>query len=227
MKQADVVSVRNLLSGPVLFRTAPSHRGFVWGPPDVAQLFVDLEIGARHAAHDDDDEDDLVERFFLGAITLTPARHSVFILHDGHQRLTTLAMMLAFIRDRVRSQRQSQRIDRMLVRRSLVRRPEARLRLTPEAHAWFAHFVLPPGATRRLPTAAPIGSPRELLLAARFMEQAFIGYGDDNLMNLADFATEKTAVVRTVVDAGGLATARISSPRTPDDPLSHYGIAAE
>src|SRR5262245_29732875 len=41
MRQAEVVSVRSLLSGSTRFRAAPSHRGFVWGPPDVAQLFVD------------------------------------------------------------------------------------------------------------------------------------------------------------------------------------------
>ena len=45
---------------------------------------------------------------------------------------------------------------------------QPRLRQSPEDHAWFAHFILPPGATKRLPATAPLGSPRELLLAARF-----------------------------------------------------------
>ena len=235
MKQADVLSVRSLLSGPTQFRTAQAHRGFVWGPTEVAQLFVDLEIAARDTANDDEEEEDdlLAERFYLGAISVSPVQNGVFILHDGHQRLATVAMMLAFIRDRVRKPGASQRLDRMLVRRSIIRPPKSRLRLAPEAHAWYSHFILPPGATKRMPSDTPIGSPRELLLAARFMEQAFTGYRDDDLLNLADFATKKTAVVRTLIgtDAGitprSPTQRRIAPRRRSDRPVSHYGIAAE
>jgi hypothetical protein len=136
-------------------------------------------------------------------------------------------MVLAFIRDRTRDAGLRQQLDRMLVRRSLFRPPEPRLRLAPEDHAWFAHFILPPGATARLPAENPIGSPRELLLAARFMEQSFLNYSDDDLWNLAEFATENTAVVRSLVEAGTSWAPRLPYRHQPDEPLSHYGIAAE
>lgn len=224
MKRADVVSIRTLLSGSARFRSAPHRRGFVWGLPEVAQLLVDLEIGARDP---DRDDDDLSERFYLGVISVTRLKHGVYELHDGLQRLTALAMILAFIRDRTRHSATRQRLDRMLVRRSIMRPPEPRLRLSPEDHAWFAHFILPPGATKRLPAEAPIGSPRELLLAARFMEQSCLNYSQDDLRDLAEFATANTAVVRSLAEPAISRAPRIAYSREPDEPLSHYGIAAE
>lgn len=224
MKRADVVSVSSLFSGSARFRAAPSHRGFVWGLPEVAQLLVDLEIGARDPGQDDDE---LAERFYLGVISVTRLKHGVHELHDGQQRLATLAMILAFIRDRIDNAGARQRLDRMLVRRSLFRPPEPRLRLSPVDHAWFAHFILPPGATTRLPSENPIGSPRELLLAARFMEQSFLNYSQDDLWDLAEFATENTAVVRSLAEPRVFHAPRIAYRQGPDEPLSHYGIAAE
>jgi hypothetical protein len=224
MKRADVLSIRNLFAGSARFRAAPSHRGFVWSPTEVAQLVVDMEIAARDPEADDDE---LVERFYLGVLNVRPLKNGVFIVHDGVQRLTTLTMMLAFVRDRVQNVRLSRRIDGVLKRRALFHPSEPRLRLPPESQAWFAHFILPAGATMRLPAEAPIGSPRELLLAARFMEQCFAGYGEQNLIDLAEFAIKNTAVVRTVVDAATPAPAPRYTPRQPDEPLSHYGVAAE
>jgi hypothetical protein len=224
MKRADVLSIRTLFSGSARFRAAPSHRGFVWTPQEVAQLVVDMEIAARDPEADDDE---LVERFYLGVLNVRPVKNGVFILQDGLQRLTTLTLMLAFIRDRVRNVRVSRRIEGILKHRALMRPAEPRLRLPAELHAWFSHFILPTGATMRLPAESPIGSPRELLLAARFMEQCFAGYGEQNLIDLAEFAIKNTAVVRTVVDASTPATPRFTPQRQIDEPLSHYGVAAE
>jgi hypothetical protein len=225
MKRADVLSIRSLFSGSARYRVASAHRGFVWSPQEVAQLVVDMEIAARDPEADDED---LVERFYLGVLNVRAQKGGAFILQDGLQRLTTLTMMLAFIRDRVQNVRLSRRIDGLLKRRSFARPAEPRLRLPAESHAWFSHFILPTGATMRLPAEAPIGSPRELLLAARFMEQCFAGYGDQNLIDLAEFAIKNTAVVRTLVEVGAPASpSRTGPPRFQDEPLSHYGVAAE
>ncbi|HEY7797979.1 MAG TPA: DUF262 domain-containing protein [Hyphomonadaceae bacterium] len=224
MKRADVLSIRTLFSGSARFRVAPSHRGFVWTPQEVAQLVVDMEIAARDPEADDDD---LAERFYLGVVNVRAQKGGVFIVQDGVQRLTTIALMLAFIRDRVQNARLSRRIDGLLKRRTMMRPAEPRLRLPAELHAWYSHFILPAGATMRLPEQAPIGSPRELLLAARFMEQCFAGYGDQNLIDLAEFAMKHTAVVRTLVEVGAPTAPTRTPPRFQDEPLSHYGVAAE
>lgn len=197
MKRADVVSVGRLFSGTARFRCGPARPGFHWGPPQVAQLLVDLETAAQDSI---DEEDVPEERFYLGVISVTPLGKGIATLLDGQQRLVTLVMFLAFARDRLPNNGERNRIDRMLMRRAFGRPPEPRLRLAPEDHAWFAHFILPPGATKRLPPTAPLGSPRELLLAARFMEHAFNNYSVADLRNIIDFLMHHTAVVRSLVE---------------------------
>lgn len=198
MKRADIVSIRNLFSGSSRFRCGPARPGFHWGPPQVAQLMVDLESAARDSF---DEEDVPEERFYLGIITVAPQDGGLATLLDGQQRLAVLSMFIAFARDRLQNTGERNRLDRLLMRRSLFgRAPEPRLRLAPEDHAWFAHFILPPGATRRLPPNPPLGSPKELLLAARFMEHAFSNYNQADLRNIVDFLMHHTAVVRSVAE---------------------------
>ena len=166
MKRADIVNVRGLLGGRARYRCGPARPGFHWEPQQVAQLVVDLE----NAAHDSHEEEDVAaNHLYLGVITISPSKSGHSIVLDGQQRLAVLVMFLAFARDRMPSDRDRNMIDRLLVRRAFGRLPEARLRLSPEDHAWFSHFILPPGATCRLPETSPLGSPRELLLCARFM----------------------------------------------------------
>jgi hypothetical protein len=195
MKRADVVSVRNLFSGRARYRCGPARPGFVWGPPQVAQLIVDLENAARDSF---DEEDVPEEALYFGVVTVSPPKSGVYTVIDGQQRFIVLAMFLAFARDRAATNSERNRLDRMLVRRAIGRHPEPRFRLTPEDHAWFAHFILPPGATRRLPATAPLGSPRELLLAARFMEHCFSGYTPEDLRSIVDFLLHHTAMVRSL-----------------------------
>ncbi len=224
MKRTNVVSVRTLFSGNTRLRCAASPRGFHWQPPQVAQLLVDLETSARDSF---DEEDVPEERLYLGVITTGRAKSGCAAIHDGKQRLIVLAMFLAFARDRVQSNKERNRLDRMLVRRSFGRPPEPRLRLSAMDHAWFAHFILPPGATKRLPAAAPVGSPRELLLAARFMEHAFAGYSASELSNILDFLLHHTAFVRSTADfAPPPPRPMLASPQQAA-PAHHYSIAAE
>ena len=235
MKRADVVSVGRLFSGTARFRCGPARPGFHWGPPQVAQLLVDLET----SAHDSIDEEDVPEeRFYLGVITVCPLQQGISTLLDGQQRLVTLSMFLAFARDRLPNNGERNRIDRMLMRRSFGRAPEPRLRLAPEDHAWFAHFILPAGATRRLPAGAPLGSPKELLLAARFMEHAFASYSVADLRNIIDFLMHHTAVVRSLAEERPVFAPALPSLPAPsrqpwnDDPFParaspRYNVAAE
>lgn len=209
MKRADVVSVRNLFSGRSRYRCGPARPGFVWGPGQVAQLVVDLENAARDSF---DEEDVPEEALYLGVVTVSPPKSGVFTVLDGQQRFIVLTMFIAFARDRVATNAERNRLDRMLVRRAFGRHPEPRFRLTPEDHAWFSHFILPPGATKRLPSTAPLGSPRELLLAARFLEHCFSGYREADLRSIVDFLLHHTAMVRSLGQQASPAHEHSSAP---------------
>lgn len=161
----------------------------------MAQLIVDLENAVRDAF---DEEDVPEEALHLWVVTVSPPKSGVYTVLNGQQRFIVLAMFLAFARDRARTNRERNRLDRLLVGRAIGRPPEPRFRLTPEDNAWFAHFMLPAGATKRLPATAPLGSPRELLLAARFMERCFSGYSAGDVRKIVDFLLHHTAMVRSL-----------------------------
>lgn len=207
MKRADIVTVRSLFSGGARLRCGPARPGFHWEPPKIVQMVVDLENAARDSH---DEEDVSPERFYLGVITVSPPKSGFSTLLDGQQRLIVLAMYIAFARDRLPPGRLRARLDRLLVRRGLGRAPEPSLRLAPEDHAWFSHFILPPGATTRLPQTTPLGSPRELLLCARFMEHAFSLYSPDVLVSIVDFLLHHTAVCRSVAEQDQPAVAHMA-----------------
>jgi len=231
-KRANLVSVKRLFSGSSRFRPVALRRGFVWDLTHIAQLMVDLEISSREDEYDDADP----ERLYLGVVAVSRGGHGTWIVRDGLQRLATLSMFLAFARDRLENTGERHRIDRMLVCRSIARSPEPRLRLSPEEHAWYSHFILRPGATTQLPAVAPIGSPRHLLMAARFMEQTFENYSQDELSRLAEFASNHTAFVRTLVETvhdmpteqqpWGYAAPARHYPAPNEDRLHHH-VAAE
>jgi hypothetical protein len=236
MKRADIVSVRNMFSGRSRYRCGPARPGFHWGPAQVAQLIVDLE----NAAHESRDEEDVPEEaLYLGVVTVSPPQSGQYVLLDGQQRFIVLAMFLAFARDRMPTNGERNKLDKLLVRRAFGRRPEPRFRLTPEDHAWFSHFILPPGATKRLPPTPPLGSPRELLLAARFMEHAFANYALDELRSIVDFLLHHTALVRSLAhqQQPEISVPALPAPATAPDrpfwndndpvPADRYRVAAE
>jgi Protein of unknown function DUF262 len=236
MKRADIVNVRGLFGGSARYRCGPARPGFYWEPEQVAQLVVDLETSAHESL---DEEDVAANRFYLGVITVSRTKSGATYLLDGQQRLVVLAMFIAFARDRMPSVRERNNLDRLLLRRALTRPPEPRLRLSPEDHAWFSHFILPPGATQRLPETAPLGSPRELLLCARFMQHTFDAYSAEDLRSIVDFLLHHTAVCRSLgeqsqpqpqIAAPSIPASMPSQPMWNDNepvPAARYRVAAE
>lgn len=149
MKRADVVSIRSLFSGSSRFRCGPARPGYHWGPPQVAQLLVDLETAAQDSL---DEEDVSEERLYLGPITIAPQKGGLATLLDGQQRLVTIAMFIAFARDRIASNSDRNRLDRMLVRRAFARPP----RTPPASRAGRSCVVrtFHPAARRHAPATA-------------------------------------------------------------------------
>ena len=76
----------------LLFEIHPPQRRFKWRKPQVDQLWEDI----RKAHIDNRDS------YFLGTLLLAPTEHGKLSVIDGQQRLTTLSLLLAVLRDRCR-----------------------------------------------------------------------------------------------------------------------------
>ena len=86
------ISTDNLLSenSGLLFEIRPPQRRFKWRNQHVKQLWDDI----RKAHIDNRDS------YFLGTLLLAPMEHGKLSVIDGQQRLTTLSLLLAVLRDR-------------------------------------------------------------------------------------------------------------------------------
>lgn len=144
--EAKEISVGKLFhSGDYEFEIPEYQRPYAWGAGESLQLLSDLS-GAL--------ERDTEEPYFLGSIVLVKApgdpRSEVI---DGQQRLTTLTILLALLRDLVESESLRRSIHRLLETEALEWDnvpAKPRLRIRPRDTHFFHAHVQTPGATQTL-----------------------------------------------------------------------------
>ena len=110
---ASEVVFQNLLEGAKQYIVPVYQRPYVWGPLEIGQLLTDVvDLALRR-------RDDPSARCFLGPIVLAPTPYAVGasvhrqLLLDGQQRLVTLTLLLAAIRDRYSAADERRCADRL------------------------------------------------------------------------------------------------------------------
>lgn len=89
---ATVVTLGKLFSDENLFRLPPFQRAYAWSTEQVSRLLTDLVEAARRPAGE--------RRHFLGRLLLARPNGSDGIsIIDGHQRLMSLTILFAVLRD--------------------------------------------------------------------------------------------------------------------------------
>ena len=144
--EAKEISVGKLFhSGDYEFEIPEYQRPYAWGAGESLQLLSDL-AGAL--------ERDTEEPYFLGSIVLVKApgdpRSEVI---DGQQRLTTLTILLALLRDLVESESLRRSIHQLLETEALEWDnvpAKPRLRIRPRDTHFFHTHVQTPGAIQTL-----------------------------------------------------------------------------
>src|SRR5580692_711639 len=95
--KAEDVHITELLEGPKQFIVPVFQRDYSWGTKHCLQLWEDIvRVGS----------DDNVKAHFVGSVVYiaaedTSAKITRWLLIDGQQRLTTLTILLAALRDRL------------------------------------------------------------------------------------------------------------------------------
>jgi hypothetical protein len=203
----DAVSVGDLFTaGNPVFQVPHYQRPYSWTIEQVGQLWDDL------LAAIDDGEDD----YFLGAVVLWREDSGKFAIIDGQQRLATLAVALAALRDEfafLDEEANAEEIHRLIVRTTLRRDTEPILLLRGDEGQHLARQIQPRIAERDSLTATSRrprrGRPRKI-----YIRQAFDWSRDllrqqtetlnprrklERLTEIAEFIRDKTVLIRTVV----------------------------
>lgn len=194
---AESRSLERLLSDPFVFRVPDYQRSYSWTTKEASQLIDDLMIASSEARTARDGQDG----YFLGAVLLmqlppepatTPGGRPIQPLDivDGQQRLITLTIMLAVIRDLALDRGLA--LDRTLT--PLVcaagMDPSTPVRIMPRGveGAFLARFVQAPGAALEMPEEDGLREAEQRILAVREgFAEVLHGLDDAELEHFATF----------------------------------------
>ena len=197
--QAQAISLGQLLSADRHFAIPSFQRNYCWTAREVSQLTADIWLGLVEARQLAGNYGGLL----LGSIVVVDgqaeaaAANGAALVIDGKQRLTTLSILLAALRDRLG--------DAAPWIADLIWYPDteagvgeskARLLLDPEEDSYFELQVLRPGVSRD--PYEPSGDAQGIR-GIRECQQAIVedleGRSDADLMDLAVFLRDLVAVV--------------------------------
>ncbi len=226
-RRAEVKSIRQVLTGSRIFRsasTSPEHQGrtYLWNAPEIAQFLIELEENSGERPSNADEE-----CFYLGVLSLShDIQPNSYRILDGLQRLTAIAMFLAFARDRLPSRTERNRVEKLLYHSPWNGPRVPRLQLGQPEQDWFALFILDAGATLDLPAFADGDSERNLLASAKFMHRVFRNYSTGQIRNLVRCLSRRTAFVMSEAVSNTIPD-RFALPPPPKEPAVETPRAAE
>lgn len=171
------------------------QRQYAWGEEQSVQLLEDLDE-AIERAHD--------EPYFLGSIVLVqePGQPAAEVI-DGQQRLTTLTILFAVLRDLAEDDRVRQALQQHLADTSKAWKANAstKPRLSARKHDrdFFEKHIQREGATDRLltisDTAADTDSRRAIRDNARALRERLCTWSDHKRTALFELMVERTFLV--------------------------------
>ncbi len=157
---AQLVRLKDLFSGSAHYVIPPFQRAFLWQPVHARELTNDIEDAFLHSPMKATTPLD----YFLGTMVLARGRERDASLEiiDGQQRITTLLMLLAALRDHLG--RDGQYLQAYLIEKTgprLASRGErARLAVVEEARDFWARCVAAAGGSDGLLSEDPDDHPQ-------------------------------------------------------------------
>jgi hypothetical protein len=222
------VTVGDLLSETNVFDLPPFQRPFSWEPEIAAQLYDDLQTAYIHYSGDNSGNlHDPV--YFLGAIIVCKqGANSPFQIVDGQQRLITLSVILALLRDRVSNQATQTDIQRYLLRNEYPARglPESpRLRIRSIDNSSYVSWIIKPNGTTQLPTAADTDSAQRLLEVTRRLRSELRSTTENYMSGIATFILNRCQFIVIESQSMDGAYRLFRGVNIPGQPLADIDLA--
>jgi hypothetical protein len=191
------MTLRELFGAGQWLRLPPLQRPFAWTDKEVGQLFDDVVQAALE--HEAIGEDDV---YYMGGVVLVHGeREGVFDVVDGQQRLTTITILLAALRDLESEPARADGLHALIADGALPGQgPRWRIALRPMDANFFRDCVQGEGALRStvLEPAAGItdSEPRERIRsAAVLLWKALAALEPPDRRRLADFLVDNVLFV--------------------------------
>lgn len=216
---ADVLSIREIFSSAADLRVPPYQRGFSWEDAETGALISDL-INAF----------ELSEAYFLGAIVAiqTRPRGSSDIV-DGQQRLTTLTIILAVLRDLSAVSDEQAALHAMIGHEVITfgDRQRWRISLNHLDARFFRELVQVRYATgniNRLLTRGLPESQKRLAAAVRLIRDELLDMSPEERQRFAKWLADEVTIVKVRVSELNMGYKVFLVLNTRGKPLSDHDI---
>jgi hypothetical protein len=192
--EAQEVSLHKVFSSDYDFRIPDYQRPYAWEEEQASQLLADLEESLDRGAH---------EPYFLGSIVLVKAKglpHADVI--DGQQRLTTLTILLALLRDLTEDPDLRSDLNKLVIEpgnkvSGLAARP--RLTLRSRDAGFFLQYVQTIGGTQALRAVKeetlPTDAQKAVLRNAKALHRILAGWSEERRLDLVQMLGGRTFLV--------------------------------
>lgn len=185
--------LHKVFSSDFNFRIPTYQRAYRWGVEEALQLLEDLEetLGRSDA-----------EPYFLGSLVLVEQPNTAFDVIDGQQRLTTLTILFAVLRELVSDAEFSQNLAALVMEpgnklNGIPARP--RLTIRKQEAPYFEEYVQEPGNITTLTGLSDAAATTEPMRAIRDNAAALLmrlcEWEEVKLQQLASLASTRTYLV--------------------------------
>lgn len=174
--EAKEEPLHKVFSNEYLFEIPTVQRPYSWTEEVSADLLNDLLDFIDHQSITKGNVKDYDEPYFLGSIVLVNKNQNIYEVLDGQQRLTTLTILLAVLRDYLGGQF-ADSIRKMIAMQGdhvLQTKDKVRLELRKIDQSFFKAYIQEDGGTAKLSADTPVKTDSQKLIrdnALYFMER--------------------------------------------------------
>jgi hypothetical protein len=223
--QAQAHTIAELLSGANAFRIPAFQRPYSWDEAQAAQLYDDLDVMHQRAGN----FSQLTEAsgyYFIGPIIVARANNNEpFDVVDGQQRLVTLSLLLAVLRDALPPSSAQADLHTHLQRPEhslLGHAKSSRVLIHSPAREEFEQWTEQVGSTNHLPNLAQTEATERILRVIRRLKQEVGSPRPDAIEAISRFILDKTFTLlmnTTTLDDAYLLFRSVNTPGQSLSPL--------
>lgn len=189
--KSDSVTVGTLFSQEWFFRVPSYQRPFSWDDENFDDLIADTKDAERNVS------------YFLGTIVFHKEEGGTLAVVDGQQRLTSLLILLACLRDSIDDQQYKSGIqDKILQQKRVIDGIPERVRLEVKDRDIFQRVVVELGGTTASYDVTDLTIPqRRYVTACRIFHSRISGLNELQRQELVTFINQKCLLIYLSADS--------------------------
>lgn len=189
--KTESLNIGTLFAQERFYRVPPYQRPFSWDDEQFDDLILDTKDADRNTT------------YFVGTIVLHKEADGTLALVDGQQRITSLLILLACLRDDIDDPQYKNGIqDKIMQQKRVIDGIPERVRVEVKDRAIFQSVVVEMGGTLKTIDEKDLTVPQKrYLTAARIFHSRIASLNQDQKQELVTFITQKCVLISLLADS--------------------------